>query len=137
MNVKVVDASAIAAVLFGEPEATTVVGQLAGGRLVAPALLRYEVANIAWKKIKRNPAQRDEFMVAFQLLGRMAVDTTDVEHAEVLRLADATSLTAYDASYLWLARKLNAELITLDRRLATVASASNASLCNEFPRHQG
>lgn len=125
MNVKVVDASAIAAVLFGEPEATTVVGQLAGGRLVAPALLCYEVASIAWKKIRRNLAQRDEFMAAFQLLGRMAVDITDVEHAEVLRLADATGLTAYDASYLWLARKLNAELITLDRRLATVASASN------------
>ncbi len=128
MNVKVVDASAIAAVLFGEPEATTVVGQLAGGRLVAPTVLRYEVASIAWKKIRRNPTQRDEFMAAFQLLGRMAVDIADVEHAEALRLADATGLTAYDASYLWLARKLNADLITLDRSLATAASASPGSL---------
>ena len=123
MNVKVVDASAIAAVLFGEPEAATVVEQLTG-RLVAPTLLHYEVASIAWKKIKRNPAQRGEFMAAFQLLGRMAMDITDVEHAEVLQLADATGLTAYDASYLWLTRKLNAELITLDRRLADVASAA-------------
>jgi predicted nucleic acid-binding protein len=73
MNVKVVDASAIAAVPFGEPEATTMVGQLASGRLVAPAQLHYEVASIAWKKIKRNQAQRDEFMAASLLLGRMAV----------------------------------------------------------------
>ncbi len=42
---------------------------------------------------------------------------------EVVSLALATGLTAYDASYLWLARLLGAELVTLDRRLAAAASA--------------
>lgn len=128
MDVKVVDASAIAAVLFGEPEADAVVKRLAGVRLAAPTLLRYEAASIAWKKIKRNPVQRGELLAAFALLDRMALTITEVEHAEVLRLADATGLTAYDASYLWLARKLNAGLITLDRRLDAVASAANDAL---------
>jgi predicted nucleic acid-binding protein len=36
-------------------------------------------------------------------------------------LAEATGLTAYDASYLWLARTLNAELVTLDRKLAAAS----------------
>jgi len=30
-------------------------------------------------------------------------------------------LTAYDASYLWLARRLDAELVTIDRQLNTAA----------------
>jgi predicted nucleic acid-binding protein len=40
----------------------------------------------------------------------------------IVHLADKMGLTAYDASYLWLARRLDAELVTLDRKLAAVAS---------------
>ena len=47
-----------------------------------------------------------------------------VDQAGVVVLATATGLTAYDASYLWLARHLQAELVTLDRRLAAAASAT-------------
>jgi predicted nucleic acid-binding protein len=36
----------------------------------------------------------------------------------VVRLAVDTGLSAYDASYLWLALALKAELVTLDARLA-------------------
>ena len=36
-------------------------------------------------------------------------------------VAKDTGLTAYDASYLWLARHLGAELVTLDTKLAAVA----------------
>lgn len=97
---------------------------LGGGRLVAPTLLRYEVANIALKKIKRMPEQHDQVVAAFGLLARMAVDVVEVEHAGVLQLAAVTGLTAYDASYLWLACKLGAESVTLDRRLAEAALAS-------------
>jgi predicted nucleic acid-binding protein len=40
----------------------------------------------------------------------------------VLELAESTGLTAYDASYLWLARELSAELVTLDGQLAKAAA---------------
>ncbi len=39
-----------------------------------------------------------------------------------LDLATETGLTAYDASYLWLARQLGAELVTLDQQLARAAA---------------
>jgi uncharacterized protein with PIN domain len=42
MAVKVVDASALAALLFGEPEAE----RLGNARLAAPALLGFELANV-------------------------------------------------------------------------------------------
>jgi predicted nucleic acid-binding protein len=44
-----------------------------------------------------------------------------VDHPRILDLAEATGLTAYDASYLWLARALGAELVTLDRKLAAAS----------------
>jgi predicted nucleic acid-binding protein len=44
-----------------------------------------------------------------------------VEHPAILDLAEPTGLTAYDASYLWVARSLNAELVTLDRKLAAAS----------------
>ena len=43
-----------------------------------------------------------------------------VDHDAVLALAVTTGLTVYDASYLWLARTLDAELVTLDQKLAKV-----------------
>lgn len=49
---------------------------------------------------------------------RWRVETVTVDYYGVLALAEATGLTAYDASYLWIARGLGAELVTLDRKLA-------------------
>ena len=45
------------------------------------------------------------------------------DHAAALRLADEHGITVYDAAYLWLARELNAELVTLDRKLEAAAGA--------------
>ncbi len=63
-------------------------------------------------------------MAAFRLRKRLGVEEIAVDHDGALELAAATGLTAYDASYLWLARQLGAELVTLDRQLARAAAAS-------------
>lgn len=120
---KVVDASAVAAVLFGEPEAATVARRIATGELVAPALFGFELANICLKKCRRHPEQREVLLRAFRLRTAIAVESMDVNHFAILALAEATGLSGYDASYLWLARELGAELVTLDRRLAAAAAA--------------
>jgi predicted nucleic acid-binding protein len=124
MAVKVVDASALAALLFGEPEAEAVAGQLEGARLVAPALLGFELANVCLIKSRRHPEQRAALTAAFRLRAQMAVEEVAVDHEGALELAAATGLTAYDASYLWLTRELGAELATLDQRLAKVDALS-------------
>ncbi len=124
MRVKVVDASAIAALLFGEPEAEAVAARLGDARLVAPALLHFELANVCLIKSRRNPDQQSALAAAFQLRDRLAVEVVAVDHDGTLELAATTGLTAYDASYLWLARRLGAELITLDKQLAQADAAS-------------
>jgi predicted nucleic acid-binding protein len=121
-GVKVVDASALAALVFGEPEAEAIAVRLEGSRLTAPALLHFELANVCLTKIRRQPTAREALRAAFGLVERLNVETFAVDHAGALDLAETTGLTAYDAGYLWLSRALGAELVTLDRRLASASA---------------
>ena len=123
MAVKVVDASALAALLFGEPDGAIVADRLRGAELIAPALLQFEVANTCIKKIRRHPAQRNALIAAFGMLGRMNVGIVEVEQEEAIVLAERSGLSAYDASYLWLARESRSELVTLDARLEAASAA--------------
>ncbi len=126
MAVKVVDASALAALLFDEPEATAVADRLEDGNLVAPALLSFEIASVCLKKLRNNPQQREALLAAFALYARMPIEIVEVDHADTLQLAEALGLSSYDAAYLWLAQKLAAELVTLDRKLQTAGADDSA-----------
>jgi predicted nucleic acid-binding protein len=124
MAVKVVDASALGALLFGEPDGAALAGRLRGASLIAPALLPFEVANVCLKKMRRHPDQRDVLTVAFGMLARMEIGIVEVDQGEALVLAEQFGLTAYDASYLWLARETNSELVTLDGQLEAAGARS-------------
>lgn len=121
MPVKVIDASALGALVFGEPKAEAIAGELMGATLAAPPLLRFELASICLKKMKKNAAQAEELLTAFRLSKRLAIEIVEVVHPEVIQIARQTGLTTYDASYLWLAHQLNGQLVTLDKKLAEVS----------------
>jgi predicted nucleic acid-binding protein len=122
MTTVVVDASALCAVLFGEPEGKAIKDALDDAALVAPALLSFEVANVCVMKFRRH-GHSTEMTLALNLFGRLDIAFMAVDLAEVVRLAGETRLTAYDASYLWLAQSLNTELITLDQELVRAHAA--------------
>jgi predicted nucleic acid-binding protein len=119
---KVVDASAICAVLFAEKEEWHVNEWVAGDSMVAPTLLSYEVANACWKKLRRHPELEPEVLAAYARFARLGVRHLEVNLAAVIMLAAATRLSVYDATYVWLARALGVELISLDRRLLQAAA---------------
>ena len=121
----VVDASAIAAIAFGEPDGPTLTAHLSGQSLLAPTLLDYELANIAWKKARRHPVLAPAIQAALYAATQLPISRVTVPPVEMLRLARTTGLTAYDASYLWLAHSREAELVTLDDRLAKAAGLSS------------
>ena len=118
MAVKVVDASALAAVLFGEPAAEEVASRLEGNALAAPVLIEYELGNTCWKKCRRYPKLVKALTTGLETVGELDLQLHDVDLVPVLQLAMRRNVTFYDASYLWLAQQLNAELVTLDERLA-------------------
>lgn len=120
-DVKIVDASAVAAMVFQEPEAGDVAARLDGSRLIAPRLLMIELANVCAMKCRRHPEDQAAHRAAFALLPLLGIEEVEMVHERVLDLALETGLTAYDASYLWLARQAKAELVTLDKALLKAA----------------
>jgi predicted nucleic acid-binding protein len=121
----VVDASALAAMTFGEPEADRCCRMLEGALLYAPSLLRYEMANAARKKCREASRKSADVASALSLAldPRRGIAYYDPNPVDVLLLASATGLSPYDASYLWLAGFLGADLVTLDKRLAAAHDA--------------
>ncbi|MBK9240093.1 MAG: type II toxin-antitoxin system VapC family toxin [Acidobacteria bacterium] len=124
MNRVVADASALAALTFQEPGVDEVKLRLMGAQVFAPRLLQFEMANVAWKRIRREPEDALATMTLLQAaLGEgSGIEWMDVNVTDVVLIAQATGLTAYDASYLWLAASLGADLVTLDKRLAAAST---------------
>ncbi|MEO7558122.1 MAG: type II toxin-antitoxin system VapC family toxin [Gammaproteobacteria bacterium] len=121
--VKVIDASALAAITFGEPTADAVAIALEEGRLVAPPLIRYEMASICCKKLKLYPEQRKGILAAYQDTYRFGIELIEVDFQALIIIAEQARITVYDAAYLWLAKALSAELITLDNQLIRACKA--------------
>jgi predicted nucleic acid-binding protein len=117
MSVTVVDASAVAAVLFDEPEAAPVIAG-ASGPLLAPGLLRYELANVCESKLRKHPGQAKLTLQRYHLMSGLDIEFTEPDWDALPLLARQWDLTTYDAAYLQLALKRKAPLVTLDARLA-------------------
>ena len=117
MSVTVVDASAIAAVLFDEPESQPVLASVRGS-LVAPTLLPYELASVCATKLAKWPRQVKITVARYRLFAALDIELVEPDRATLPLLAREWMLSAYDATYLQVALARMAPLITLDARLA-------------------
>ena len=117
MRAIVVDASAIGAVLFNEPESEPILASVAGA-LVAPSLLLYELASICATKLTRKRADAKTIVARYRLFADLDIDLIEPDWATLPLLASEWAITAYDAAYLQIALKQRAPLVTLDARLA-------------------
>ena len=124
MAVKVIDASALAAIIFAEPDGRAVATSLETATLAAPTLLPFEMANICLKKMRLRPEARATVLVQFAAWDQFGIELLEIDPYSLPELAEQFGLTSYDASYLSLAQQLDAELVTLDRRLARAAGTS-------------
>ncbi len=84
MAVKVADASALAALLFGEPEGEVIAVKLGNARLAAPALLGFELAKVCLIKTRRHPDQAQALTAAFKLRHRLEVDEMAIDPTKCL-----------------------------------------------------
>jgi predicted nucleic acid-binding protein len=118
----VVDASAIAAMLFEEPQGPAIEMTLRGLNLVAPRLLRFEIANVAARKRRRDPATADMIDRAMRRYRALRIREMDLPEMLIYETAMVSGLTGYYAAYLALARVVSAPLVTLDAAVAAAAA---------------
>ena len=117
----VVDASVLAAGLFGEGGRDAALSWIRGRTLCAPHLIDCEIANVALAKVQRKAINQASATDALQVYAALDIERHPVEAPAVFALAMRTGLTAYDAAYLWLAETLHAPLATFDARLGAAA----------------
>ncbi len=82
MPVIVVDASALGALVFGEPRAEEISARLSGAQMVAPALLWFELASICMKKINAHPQLQNQLFDAFLLALHLPIEVTEVDQEQ-------------------------------------------------------
>ena len=122
----VVDASVVAKwIIPGEPweeGANNLKRAIISGRVdaYAPTLLTYELASVLLKAVRKGVLKPGDGIEALKAVGSLGISLAPVlweEVTEVFEVAISTSLTIYDAAYLWLSKKLDAPLVTADEML--------------------
>ena len=112
----VIDASALAAVIFGEPDARLIAERISRQTwTISTSLLEFEVRNVGLVKARRGELTFEDVDQAL----REAVfpPTRSFDTNAAFTLAQDHDLTYYDAGYLQLAIERDASLFTLDRQL--------------------
>ena len=122
----VVDCSTLAGLVFNESWHEQALRRIEGRSLNAPYLLEIEMTSVALKKHRRGFP--DLASSGMQHYATMDIKLHPVKPDAVLILAIRYQLSAYDATYLWLATELKAPLATFDEKLATAAQAHLATL---------
>ncbi len=117
----VVDASVLAAFLFSESGRDQAEAWMAGRALCAPHLIDYEIVSVALNKKRRRLIPATMVERALEDFNELDIERFAASAVNLLLLADRYNLSAYDASYLWLAETLQAPVVTFDARLGAAA----------------
>lgn len=105
---------------------------LVDGRAFVPALWPVEVANVLLVATRRRRIERAEWPRITRNLGALPIVIDPVATSriwdEVLDVAQTHQLSAYDATYLELAIRMQLPLATLDRELAAAGRAAGVEV---------
>jgi len=124
MNI-VSDTNIFLAVVLDEPEKENIIQATSEADAISPEILHYEIGNALTAMVKRRRLTQKESVLAFEAARAIPVRLVSVDIQEALKLALECNIYAYDAYFLQCARKMACPLITLDKRMKTVACELN------------
>lgn len=131
----VVDSSVTIAWCFPDKRddySQVVLGALARGRAIVPNLWRLEVANTLLVGERRGRSTQADTAAWLGFLSALPIDVDDETGArafgDIMGLARAHGLSAYDAAYLELAMRRRLPLATLDEKLKSAARTAGVVL---------
>lgn len=115
----VLDASVLAALYVDDPateQSESALARVEGDELHAPDFVMLEVANVLWKRVRREELRPQDAMTAVADLSAAAIHFHPIGSlvAQSLALALSHGFTAYDATYVALATRVGGIVITND-----------------------
>jgi len=135
----VVDASFVAAAFAEETHtdfARETMDRFLGEGFRAPALIRWELASIFWKKARRGEVDTEDMDDLSRYIDALNVSHPDLPDgaaiSELAGFAQQHGLSVYDAAYLALAMGCDEALATNDRGLTTAAIAAGVTVYSPF-----
>jgi predicted nucleic acid-binding protein len=90
-------------------------------RFITTDLFDYEFANVMWKTAKRQGLSVDDVKHCFTSVDALGIERHESDPMRLFLCAIETGLTAYDASYLLLAKKYRCPIATFDEQLIETA----------------
>ena len=117
----VVDANILIAIALSEPEADWIRQSSRSYLAIAPLTLPFEVANALAALARRNKMTTDRAQLAYSRAMSIPVALRSIDVGAALRLSCEHKIYAYDGFVLQCAMESAAGLLTLDRRLRSVA----------------
>jgi len=117
----VIDASAILAVILGEPERDRVVESVTGHALIGPGSIPWEIGNAFSSMLRHKRVGLAEARRGLAIFQSIPIRYVVADLQNAVSLAHANGLYAYDAYFLDCAARHRAPLLTLDRPLRRAA----------------
>ena len=107
--------------------ADDVLDLLINQQAIVPSLWHLEVMNVLLMAQRNKRLGADEIPVIFQTLAQLNISTDkkqiNVNNTDFIAFAQYHQITSYDASYLYLAKREQIPIATLDKKMKNVASS--------------
>ena len=123
MTTYVIDASYLLSVMMpDEAIDRSVYKRISSGEmcLIAPVLFGLEVSNAILLASRRKRISRQKASSLVKHFLSLPIVYKEVNLMESYVLANKLDLTVYDASYVWLAKKMKVNLLTSDKKMLAV-----------------
>lgn len=118
----VTDSSVFFAVVLNEPEKARIIELTEGHELLSPEVLPFELGNALSSLLRRNRIQPSEVLKIWDILMDIPVELKQIEIRSALEIAIEHSINAYDAYFLECAKHWRCPLLTLDKKLMSLAT---------------
>lgn len=124
----VIDTSALIAVIVGEPERNKIIELTTGKTLIGPGSIPWEIGNAFSAMFKQDRLTLGEARKGLSIFKTIPIRYVEPDFPNVLRLSKEINMYAYDVYLLDCAIRYKSPLLTLDRKLISVAQNINIDI---------
>ena len=117
----VIDTSALIAVIVGEPERDRIIHLVEDHTLIGPGSIEWEVGNAFSAMLKKKYVRLEEAIKGIEIFKQIQIQYVAPDFVRVIELCDEKNMYAYDAYFLDCAIRFHAPILTLDKKLTSIA----------------